>query len=49
MLPKSLVSTISEGYDKAWRAFIQPERVPYHIEALGPKVISLFSATGSKN
>lgn len=38
MLPKNIVDSLSEGYDKCWKAFIQPERVNYQEDSLGSKV-----------
>lgn len=38
MLPNNIISKISDGYDKLWKMFIQPERLNYSVEALGPRV-----------
>jgi len=38
MLPKNIVETISEGYDKCWKAFIKPEKMNYYESSMGPKI-----------
>lgn len=40
MLPKGIIDHISDGYDKLWQMFIQPEKLDYSIESLGPRVSS---------
>ena len=38
MLPKRIVNRVSDGYDKLWKMFIQPDKLEYQLEALGPRV-----------
>lgn len=38
MLPASIMENISDGYDKLWKAFIQPMKTEYVLDDLGAPV-----------
>lgn len=35
MLPQGVTDSVSEGYEKMWKTFIQPHKMNYHEHDLG--------------